>query len=558
MAAACGLTLAIAATARAQAPADVKPVAVVAINSYEKLMQDIDYIGGLVQMPGASQMVDAQVGNMTGGAGLAGFDKSKPIGLLVDMSMMFPNFAAYLPVSDQSALLGILAPLGVTSTDAGNGVTQISAFGQNAFAKTAGGWMVLGMSPETLTSMSVDPSQVFGGLTQQYDVAVVINVQNLPQALRAQFTAMANAAQQGLSKLPNESDAQFAARQQAVQTQAEYTTRMLQELDQVKLGLSISGQEQKVYLDINMLALPGSALAQELAAGANATTNFAGFTQADAAASLSFAANVEGVQAAHLEQMVNQVRGQLSASIDAEAKPEQREAIRTALGEFLDAIQATVKAGKIDGGAVVLAAPGAISGVAGGLITEPAKIESGLKKLAEALAGSGADALPEIKWGAETHGDITFHTMQIPVPDAKAQSLFGEQLDIVVGLGGQSAYVAWGRNAAETLKKVIDANAAGATPTTPFRLTIAAGKIVDVLKSVAEDDKKPVFEMVSGLLASAGGKDHINIIGRPIDNGSQYRIEVEQGVIQAIATGAMMGGLHSAPATALVPASESR
>lgn len=553
-----GLTLALAAAtgaAFAQAPAELKPVAVIAINSYEKLMQDVDYLGGLVQMPGASQMVDQQVGAFTGGAGLAGFDKTKPIGVLVDMSMMFPNIAAYLPVTDQSALLGILQPFGVTSKAMGNGVTQINAMGQDAYAKTAGGWMVLGMSPDTLNGVPADPTPALTALTQQYDVAVQFNIQNLPQALRMQATAAMNAAQQGLTKLPGESDAAFASRQQALQTQIANTTRMLQELDQVDLGLAIAGEEQKVYLDINFIALPGTALAKELSEGAAATTNFAGFAQPDAAGSLAFAGKVSGVNAAQFEQALAQVRTKLSESIDAEAKPEQREALRSAVGEFLDAILATIKSGSIDGGAVVFAEPGAAVGVAGGLITEPAKIESGLKKLAGALANAGTDKLPEIKWNADKHGDIAFHTMQVPVTDEKAKAMFGEQIDVVVGLGGQSAYVAWGHNAADALKKVIDASAAApGQATTPFKLTLTASKIVNALKSVADEDKKPVFEMVSGMLAGAGGKDHVNVIGRPIANGMQMRFEVEQGVIQAIATSAMMGGVHSAPATALVPA----
>jgi hypothetical protein len=213
------------------------------------------------------------------------------------------------------------------------------------------------MSPEGLNTMPADPSPLLAALTQQYDVAVQFNVQNLPEAMRQQATAGFAAAQQGMTKLPNESDADFEARKLALQSQLETTTQMMRELDQVKLGLTISSEEQKVYLDLNFLALPGTPLAQEMAAGADATTNFAGFVNPDAAASLSFAGKVTGTNAAQMEQMIAQVRAKVSESIDAEAKPEAREAIRSALGEILDAILATVKAGTVDGGAVVLASP---------------------------------------------------------------------------------------------------------------------------------------------------------------------------------------------------------
>ena len=45
----------------------------------------------------------------------------------------------------------------------------------------------------------------------------------------------------------------------------------------------------------------------------------------------------------------------------------------------------------MDGGAVLNMAPGSMSFVVGGLITEPAKIESGLKKLVDAMAQSEGD-----------------------------------------------------------------------------------------------------------------------------------------------------------------------
>jgi hypothetical protein len=558
--AACALAIALAAAtvSRAQAPATAPaagPVAVVAITSYEKLMADVDWLGGLMNMPGASQMVDGMLMQATGGQGLAGLDKTKPIGLVVNLApgpFPMPIVAAYVPVTDQAALLGLLQKvLGVTNQDMGNGVLQVNAMGQDVYAKNAGSYMLVAMTPDGLGAMPADPAAVIGPLTQQYDVAVQINVQNVPEALRQQAVTGMAAAAQGV-KLPNESDSDFAARQQLMQAQAEATTMLVRELDQVRLGLSIAGEEQRVYFDTNLLAQPGTQLAQELTQDSDATTNFAGFANADAAVSLSAASKVSGMRAAQMEQVIAQVRAKATQSIDAEAPADLREPIKTSVGQLLDAILETVKAGKVDGGAVVFAAPDAVSGVAGGLMLDPAKIESALKNLSETLAKAGDSDMPQITWGAEKHGDIAFHTTAVPVKDDEAKVLFGDQLDIVVGLGGQSAYVAWGKNAAATLKQVIDAN--GAAPnqaTKPMTLTVTVGKIIDAAKSVAKPEAKPMLEMVSSMLAGAAGKDHAVVSSQVVDNGVQYRVEVEQGVIQAIATAAMMqsmGGGQPGPA----------
>jgi hypothetical protein len=557
--AACALALALAAAtvSRAQAPATAPaagPVAVVAITSYDKLMADVDWLGTLMQAPGASQMVDGYLTQMTGGQGLAGLDKSKPIGLVVNLApgpMPMPIVAAYVPVTDQAQLLGMLQTvLGVTNQDMGNGILQVNAMGQDVYAKSAGGYMLVAMAPEALAAMPADPAALIGPLTQQYDVAVQVNVQNVPEALRQQAVGMLGGLAQNVQKQPNESDTDFQARQQAVQAQIQDVQAKVRDLDQLRLGLSIAGDEQRVYFDVNALATPGSALAKEMTEDANVTTNFAGFANDDAAVALSAASNVNGLRAAQMEQFLANVRAQLSRSIDAEAPAELREGIRGSIGEIFDAVLTTLKAGKVDGGAVVFASPDAVRGVAGGLILEPAKIEAALKSLGETLAKAGDSDLPKINWGAETHGDIAFHTAAIPVKDDEAKILFGDQLDVVVGLGGQSAYVAWGKDAAATLKQVIDAN--GAAPnqaTKPMELTIAVSKIVDAAKSVAKPDAKPVLEIVSSVLASAGGKDHAIVSSQVVDNGTQFRIEVEQGVIQAIATASMMQAMGGGQAT---------
>jgi hypothetical protein len=533
------LALAAATVSRAQAPATAPvagPVAVVAITSYEKLMADVDWLGNLMQSPGASQMAEQVITQMTGGQGLAGLDKTKPIGLVVNLApgpMPMPIVAAYVPVTDQAQM-------------------QINAMGQDVYAKSAGGYMLVAMAPEALAAMPADPSAVIGPLTQQYDVAVQINVQNVPEALRQQALGMLGGLAQNVQKQPNESDSDFQARQQAVQAQIQDVQAQVRDLDQVRLGLSISGEEQRVYFDFNALAKPGSALAKTMTEDANVTTNFAGFANDDAAVALSAASNVSGLRAAQMEQLLSNVRAQLTRSIDAEAPAELRDAIRGSVGQILDAVLTTLKAGKVDGGAVVFASPDAVSGVAGGLILEPAKIEAALKSLNETLAKAGDSDLPKIAWGAETHGDIAFHTAAIPVKDDEAKVLFGEQLDVVVGLGGQSAYVAWGKDAAATLKQVIDAN--GAAPnqaTKPMTLTVTVSKIIDAAKSVAKPEAKPMLDTVSSVLANAGGKDHAIVSSQVVDNGTQFRIEVEQGVIQAIATASMMqamgGGQAAAP-----------
>jgi hypothetical protein len=562
MAAACGLVLAVAATANlalAQTAADPsKPIAVIGLSSYDELMQDADFIGGIVGMPGASQMADMILTQRTGGKGLAGLDKSKPIGVLVQAAGMSPSFGVCVPVTDQAALLDLTKMVGAMSKDLGDGVTQLSVFGQDLYAKNSSGWMLMGMAPEQLASLPADPGAVLGPLTADYDLAVQVNVPNVPEAWKQQaFEMMNNAAKGGLSKRADESDADYAARTKTLEEGLAQNQQMINEMDQFTFGLAIAGEQQKVYLDVAYTALPGTKLAEDIAAANDAKTNFAGFVQPEAAVSLSLATKVTGSSLAQIQDAMQQLRGEVNKSIDKEVKEGSREAVRAAFADFIDAIEATVKAGVADGGASLSLAPDAATLVVGGLITDSAKIESGLKKLAEAGAADSTVEMPKINWAADKAGDVTFHTMQIPVKKDEPKALVGDNLDVVVGIGPQAAYLAVGRNALEALKTAIEKSAAEpGKSVSPMALTVSLGPIMATAQAVAPPDKKPMLGMIAGMLnGEAAGRDHVRLVAESIPNGVRTRFEVEQGVLQAIGTAAMMGQMQAAgPPPGAVPA----
>ena len=90
--------------------------------------------------------------------------------------------------------------------------------------------------------------------------------------------------------------------------------------------------------------------------------------------------------------------------------------------------------------------PESLTFVAGGFIADPAKVESGLKKIVEAAKEEKHEkTMPEIKWAADKHKDVTFHTMQ-PCRCRRTKKrpgkLFGEKLDMAVGIGKKAVYFA--------------------------------------------------------------------------------------------------------------------
>ena len=563
MAAACGLLVALttAPWARAQinrsdAPSEMKPLAIVAFAGYDELMKDVDFLGGLGGQPQASQNIEQMLMMFTQQQGLAGLDKSKPIGAIVQSDGQMPSGAVCLPVTDLDALLQVLAPFGITSEDAGDGLLQIKAQGQGVFAKQADGWVMLSIAPDMLAAMPADPSALLTALTDQYDLAVEVSVQNMPAAYKEMaVSAMSEGAKQGLAKKADESDEAFAQRQEAVNMQLGELQRFFNELDKFTFGLAVDGEEKRAFLDVAYTAVPGTKLATDLAALGESKTNFAGFIQDDAAATLSFAQKITGADAAQLDQMIQTLRTQADKAIDDESELKSdtsRDAMKAAFSDFIDALDATLKAGVIDGGATLKVSPEALTFVAGGFIADPSKVESGLKKIAEVAKEEEGEKVPEIKWAAETQGEVTFHTMSIPVPEGEeeARKLFGENLDLAVGIGKEAVYFGAGRDCIAAVNNVIELSAASpAKPTLPMALTIALGQIMNTAKEMAPASEKPQIEMVSEMLNNeAAGKDHVKMVAEPIENGIRMRIEAEEGVLRAIGMAAMQAQMQAAGA----------
>ena len=57
-----------------------KPVAIVSIASYERLMADVEFIGSLVGNPDLDKNIEGAIQLFTQGQGLTGLDKKRPLG----------------------------------------------------------------------------------------------------------------------------------------------------------------------------------------------------------------------------------------------------------------------------------------------------------------------------------------------------------------------------------------------------------------------------------------------------------------------------------------------
>ena len=551
--AACGLVVAAvtAPFAVAQSAGEAKPVAVIAFAGYDELMKDLNFIGELGDQKGASDMIDQFVQMFTQGKGLAGFDKAKPIGAIVQTDGQMPSGALCLPVSDVNALLDVAKGFGVTVTDMGDGVSQIKTpQGAGAFMKKSDGWAMLSMAPMMFEGLPEDPATMLAPLVKEYDVAAKVLMKNLPEAYRQQaIDAMSQGAQ---ARTPKESDEEYAERQKAFEAQLAQMKEFINDLDNFTVGIKIDNGKQNAVLDFAYTALPGTKLAKQIAANSKVTTNFAGFSKPEAAMNVTFASATSGADVTQIQQMIETARAKGIAAIDKTSKIEEgsKANAKEALEDFLAAFQKTLEGGVTDGGASLELGENSMSLVAGAFVADSQKVLDGIKKYAELETTD----LPEVELDAETVGDVKFHnvTYKIPADNEKAKKLLTENGEMIVGVGKNAVYFAIGADPVAAVKAAIAASAKSPKKAImPFEMTIGLTQALEFAKSVADEDKKPLIENLADAVSSAGaGSDHIRLVGEPIENGIRTRLELQEGVLKAIGKGASQARMQGAGAPA--------
>lgn len=551
----CGLVVGAMAApvAQAQSTGEAKPVAIITFAGYDELMKDLNFIGELGDQKGASDMIEQFVQMFTQGKGLAGLDKTKPIGAIIQTDGISPSGALCVPVSDVNALLDVTKGLGVTATDIGDGVSQIkTAQGMGAFLKKSDGWALLSLDPAWLKSIPADPGAEFTALVKEYDIAARVKVKNLPEAQREQaIEALSRGAQQGLAKKSDESDADFAKRREAVEAQIAQTREFISDLDEVTVGLKIDGEKSNALLDFVYTALPGTKLAKQLEVNSKVSTKFAGFSKPEAAMNLSFASEANSVDPSQVKQMVETIRTSVTKEIEKTSKIKDdasKAKAKEALNDFLAAVQATVEGGVTDGGASLELGDNSLSFVAGAYVADSQKVLDGLKKYAEVKTVD----MPKLELDAETAADVKFHnvTYKIDADNEKAQKLLTENGEMIVGVGKNAVYFAIGSDPVAAVKKAIEASAKSPKKEIiPFELTVGLTQALEFAKSVADEDKKPMIENLQAAVSKAGSDaDHVRLLGEPVKNGVRTRLLLEDGVLKAIGTAANQARMQAAGA----------
>ena len=513
-----------------------KPMAIVAINNYNDLSKDLVYLLDLVGPPGTAQLVELQ------GAGFAEMlDTTKPIGVIVQPDgILGYKLLAFLPTNNVDQILQIFAGFGIIPESTPEGLIKIDAGGTPIYVKQGTGWAFVSNTKEALATPPANPVALLGGLDKQYDVAIQGNIDAIPEVFKQLMMSQIEVGmQQSIQQpLPNETEDAFEARRAMALQGMKDVQKMINELESVTVGFNIDQTRQSVYFDVGITAKEGSDTAKQFAYE-DTTTQLAGFLTESAAAQMNMSASFDTAQAEQINISLETLRTQAIAQIQNDPtipNEELRGLAIKAISTFMDVGKATLSSGKIDmAGSVDLTDEG-ISVIAAAVVPQAEQLDQIVRDFVK-IATEQDPSFPEVEIDAQKKGDTSFHVIRIPIPEyeAEARSAFGESVEVSIGMGPDRIYIGVGKDNLKRLSAAIDASAADKGK--KVSAALLKGSVHRILQFAAEQTQDLTLQQAAAAAASITGKDTASMELSVIKNGARYRIEVEAGVLKAIAVG---------------------
>jgi hypothetical protein len=548
------LALLVSTAVRAQelTGQEPKPIVTVAFSGYGDLISDLNFVGNLAGNPQLGAALDMMAMMGTGGHEFKSLDRSKPWGALVFADGPEIRVLGFVPMANLEELKTILEAY-AAEVEQADGVLTASINDQDVSLKSEGGWVFLSNQADVLGNLPKDPASALRGLEKSYNLAVRLDVQNLPQMLREMLMdGLQLGLQAGMEQRSGESDEAYALRAKMARQSVEEFRKAINELDAIQLGLAIDEKVPSVYLDIEVTAQAGTETARQIMAPNDVKTGFGGFVVPDAAVSYNGVGRLESFHAEQINTMIDDFRTQVHNGLEGQGLTEDEQTTaRQLVDDAFALVTSAAKEREVDLGMLFLTGDGRATLLGGIRVADGSKVEDLLKAVVDEAAKDMPELKEAVKFNAAEHAGVRLHTLSIPT-DAmgvpQLVELFGEELVLVVGAADKAAYLSVGTDSLEMLKKAID-DSKVAKDLPPAKVTISAAPIARLVAQYApRPETRAAASMIVDKLADSKGKDRLTITTTIPENGQKVRVEIEEdllkvlGVLPAIVMGAMPMG----------------
>lgn len=517
------LTLVVAATSFAQSAPE--PAVVISIAPVKEQMSDINYLVDASGFGQAKFLIKSQIRYITGG-----MDSKRPAGALLyfEGDNPEPRTVIFLPIKDLDELLDTVSNLAEVD-DEDEIIKILPPGGDTLYAVKQGTHVFVTTDEDALAGLPEDPASMLGDMPTKYNVGAHLYGDRVPEELREKAIDMIKDGYidslENLGTDPDEVDAKIAEFEQQIE--------VFEDVDEVVFGMLADKETHKMAMEFSITGKPGSKIAKGYAGFANApASRFAGFMKDTAAMdySMCFDMNTEDADrvGTQMETLIESMMTEIDN--DGEFSDEEMDTIRSASVQIAEVVEETVREGRVDSGGHLMMGDSSLDFVAGGQVSDPAKVESAVKELVDLIKKRDDDEVVEFKLDFAKHNGVNMHEILINVPESEeeVQDFLGTEVTVILGIGKKEVYLAAGNKPLETLKAAM-ANTAAA-PDYPVIYNI---RVLPILEYAATTTGQPMLDSLAEVLAKEG-RDKMTIYSKAITNGVFTRMEMEDGPLAMI------------------------
>lgn len=509
--------------------ADDSYLAVVSLAGTTPISQAVIYLSEVAGQPAFGGLFAGMAGGF-----LAGIDPNQPWGVAVKLVDGSPDPLIFLPCRDVAGFLRRLeGQIGPAEKLQGDTDIYVVAAGPTLlYIKQAGDWAFASQNRDSLRQVPAKPLALLGDLPKEYLVAVQLSPQQIPAEQRESLLSTARdafeAAMLQQAEQPDEEALQSAkATLDSLQESFDSAQTLL-------VALAVDAERERIVLDYEFTAVPGSELAEISANTIPLPSKFASVISSDAAAYVHSSTSVSPKVLEQMRDSAQQTLQTFRKQIfkDDALSDDQQEEVLALVRQVVDIVVETAEEGKIDFGAQVDLSQPSVQVHGGMFVADGAKVADLVKELAGKLELNPNDV--SFSFDQDTYKEVTLHTVEIRVRDRKAADILGERFTVKLGTGANAVYFAAGSEADAKLKRLIDVAAsdpiAAERPLSQFYVAL-----MPFLRLAEQIDANPTVQAMVQGAGRSPGSDNAIFTTAPITDGQRTRIMIGEGIIRAIA-----------------------
>jgi hypothetical protein len=517
----------------------LEPIVLIAGASYQQVSEDLAYLGSTIQNDQFPRLVGRLLQAATGIEELEGLGKRRRWGAVVSTDGITIAPLAFVPITDLDALLESLGPRIGTAVKGDDGYYTLGQGAKTLIAVQEGDWAFIGQSRDVLAHRP-NPAELLAGISEQYDLAVQLYVQRIPEVFRTlAIDQVRLALRDSLQAAPSETAGQFALRKQRMALQFGALEQLFAETEQITAGWALDRAAKRTYFELAVQPVSGGKLAQRIEAARDAETVLSGLIDAQAPISAHLsqqldAQQVEGALAqAAAYRAAALARFAPQAGSDSDAACDE---CRALVEQLFETVDHTIKSGRVE---MALR----LTGESPSTLVAAARIAGGtaLRERLENWAEQSRDtARPSpLRLQAAQMQGAPIHAWSIPAGDRIApllDRLCGTDRTLYVAILPDTIWLAVGDRAVTAMQQ---AAASAPRAAAPAEATVKLGTIVSL---AAQSSQNPRLQ---GVLSLAGlnlrtTDDRVSFRIESSSGVCRVRLEAHEGVVRALALAATL------------------